>query len=97
MPGLRSRHETDMNTTKHIAVVIEAGLVRAILTDAPDLQDIEVQVIDYDLCQDEPQAGCLKVPRTDGSAPRRAVVQEQRITASDLDLAGLATLLARRG
>ena len=80
-------------TTKRIAVVLEGGLVQAVVTDDPALRGIDVFVIDYDTEGCDETELC-QVRQSDGGTAAARVYAEGVGTAA-IDLKAVDDWLSR--
>lgn len=75
-----------------VAVVLDGGLVRCIVSDSPErLVPMNVVVIDYDIDGDE--EGIVQVPQGKDRPPEEAYANEFEITKAEIDIAAVISQL----
>ncbi|MRR55687.1 MAG: hypothetical protein EG822_14485 [Deltaproteobacteria bacterium] len=75
-----------------IAVVLDGGLVRSIVSDCPErLSPKEIVVIDYDTDGDE--EGIIQVPQGEDRLPEEAYANVIEITKAEIDIAAVISQL----
>lgn len=77
-----------------VAVVLDGGLVRCIVSDCPErLAPMEIVVIDYDTDGDE--EGIIKVPQGGDRPPEEAYATRIEVTKAVIDIAAVFSQLER--
>jgi hypothetical protein len=75
-----------------VAVVLDGGLVRCIVSDCPErLAPMDVVVIDYDTDGDE--EGIIKVPQGEDRPPEEAYATGFEVTKAEIDIAAVISQL----
>ena len=89
-PKKGARPNQDATPERRLAVVLEGGLVQAVVTDHPSLLGIEVMIIDYDT---EGAESPVPVPQPDGGTAYGAV-GFAGVCRTDIDLQAVADFIA---
>ena len=89
----QARTDIDAEPPK-VAVVLDGGLVRCIVSDCPErLAPMEIVVIDYDTDGDE--EGIIKVPQGGDRPPEEAYATRIEVTKAVIDIAAVFSQLER--